>query len=1387
MEIIKKFWKYIVGAMVVLVASGALISYVMADDTPVLSVSNATGEFNVESNVEMELTATVDGLKLDGYMPAELYNTNLFWYTDNNQVVGYIKDNGTDIYAASDMIHGQTINIRSIKAGVANLSARYYYYPEDHSIALSGITSQADLDALVAAGTVAYQEYIMRPFHVMINVRFDNFEYAEDEYKVFDGNKITIHSDNAYSNDPLVVEAENGVAFITESLSYDRTTITLNEGGKGMIIARTSTGRDATNNLLIDGLYHTYIFYNKINFADSYLNSISGRKEYEVSGSNFGSVTIDSNICNDASAMVTYSTENADIATMDKSVLVPNNAGRTTITAGVQGADGQWLYYDWPDGRVESWDLLDVHVPAVWIYNGAYTDTLSINMSVEDIVQLETNAGNKAVRWVSSDPAVAKVTDTGSVTAVSYGTAVITAQVTGSDTINGVAIPFDETISVTINVDDNFALSTTSHSIQVGENFDIEAITSTDDGIVEFYIDGVPAASATGGLVGKIDVDTPKILTVTGVTEGTYQIEARYIVNNMTKRQFCTITVKTGVSDVTIAPETLKMNVGETATLRVTVGPNTAYNKDVVWVSSDPEVVSVDLENATEYEVVVTANKGGIATVTVVSTADGTKYATCTINVREAVTGIELSETDVTVNMNIIKQYQLTATVLPENTTGFADGVNRNVIWSSTNENVLTVNENGLVTFVAPGTAAVVAMTEDGGFQAYCNFVVSVPVEEVRITSDDLILNVGDELQLDAEVLPLTATNRTIEWSSTDTNVVTIDSNGTLKAVKAGHCAIFAKSLDNGAEDYINVYVRQPVSTVTLNTNEMTVTKGTVFWLYATILPENADIKVVDWSTSDPTIATVDSTGMVTALQAGVVTITATSQDTGDSDFCVVTITDPVTSITLLTGDSQTLFVGSQFTIVPEVLPIDAPNKAVTYISTNEEIATVDENGVVTALKGGECDIIVTTVERGLRAQCHITVIEYLSTITLNETFSYINIGSYIDLVATTTTDTATNKSIVWTTSNSAIATVDASGRVSGVAYGTAVITATAADGGGATATCVVQVIEPVTSITVSPTELRLIAGDTYMLVANVLPENASVKKLKWESTNPAVATVDEDGEITAVAGGKCRIVATSTDNNNVSAYCTVYVTNKALAQKLTLNSSNITIEIGETRKLTVKSTPTQITEGLGWYSTDTGVVTVDNAGNIRGIAEGVANIVVYGLESGVEGICQVTVKTSEIYATGLKLNSTEITMLSGKTRQLVARLTPLNSTENIRWYSTDTSVVVVDNTGKITTVGPGQATVVAVTELTSLESSCIVHSMAISRTSVTLQQYDPFMLYVDGAPSKVSWRTNNPRIATVSSNGEVIGRKEGTTTIIATVDGKTLSCTVTITEATKY
>ena len=138
--------------------------------------------------------------------------------------------------------------------------------------------------------------------------------------------------------------------------------------------------------------------------------------------------------------------------------------------------------------------------------------------------------------------------------------------------------------------------------------------------------------------------------------------------------------------------------------------------------------------------------------------------------------------------------------------------------------------------------------------------------------------------------------------------------------------------------------------------------------------------------------------------------------------------------------------------------------------------------------------------------------------------------------------------------------------------------------------------------------------------------------------------------------------------------------------------------------------------------------------------------------------------------------------MLTVRTRQLSVIVRPAVNNDSYEWYSSDTGIVTVDGNGVITTVGPGEAEVYVISDGAGVESSCIVHSLAISRSNITLEQYDRYTLDVIGTDSKITWRSSNPRVCTVSSSGEVIGRKAGIATITAVVNNKTLSCTVRVT-----
>ena len=236
----------------------------------------------------------------------------------------------------------------------------------------------------------------------------------------------------------------------------------------------------------------------------------------------------------------------------------------------------------------------------------------------------------------------------------------------------------------------------------------------------------------------------------------------------------------------------------------------------------------------------------------------------------------------------------------------------------------------------------------------------------------------------------------------------------------------------------------------------------------------------------------------------------------------------------------------STLRLTATVLPEDCRNNTLKWSSDNEEVATVDENGLVTAVSVGEANITATAVDgSGVTATCKVTVTPKLVTsVTLDESELTIEKGYTAQLTATVAPDDADNLGLTWTSDNEEVATVDENGLVTAVSAGEANITATAVDGSGVTATCKVTIAPKlVTSVTLDESELTIEKGFTEQLTATVAPDDADNLSLAWTSDNEEVATVDENGLVTAVGEGTATITATANDGSGVSASCVVTVT----------------------------------------------------------------------------------------------------------------------------------------------------------------------------------------------------------------------------------------------------
>lgn len=415
-----------------------------------------------------------------------------------------------------------------------------------------------------------------------------------------------------------------------------------------------------------------------------------------------------------------------------------------------------------------------------------------------------------------------------------------------------------------------------------------------------------------------------------------------------------------------------------------------------------------------------------------------------------------------------------------------------------------------------------------------------------------------------------------------------------------------------------------PVTSITLDKASLTLAVGDAQTLTATVLPADATDPTLKWSSSAPGVASVND-GLIIGLSEGstVITVSASSK----LAYCKVTVKRdliPVESVTL-DKTSLTMVEGTTETLTATVLPENATEREVTWTSSDETVATV-EDGVVTAIAEGAVAIVASA--GGKSAACAVYVCKMfipVESVSLDKTSLELVEGDIAALVSTVLPEDATDKTVTWNSSNPAVATV-AGGVVTAIAEGEATIAATA---GEFTATCAVVVSKkyiPVTSVTMDKVSMVLQEGATATLVATVLPADATDKTVTWSSSNPDVATV-ADGVVTGVVIGTATITASV---GEFSATCEVtVVTSKISVTGVTLDQTSVELEKGQSVTLTATVLPANATDkSIIWTSSNTSVATVTD-GVVQAIASGTAIITVKTNDGGFEATCTVTVKNA--------------------------------------------------------------------------------------------------------------------------------------------------------------
>ncbi|MBR3815352.1 MAG: Ig-like domain-containing protein [Clostridia bacterium] len=959
---------------------------------------------------------------------------------------------------------------------------------------------------------------------------------------------------------------------------------------------------------------------------------------------------------------------------------------------------------------------------------------------------LPEDTTDKSVSFTSSDEEIATVDESGTVTAHKAGNVTITVK-----NISGVAdlveieirqqatdIQLDES-EKTVNVDDVFTLTATVLP-EDSYNKEVEWFTSDEEVI---SVNGNEFAALKTGEA-----------TLTAVSEENGEIKAE-----------CKVTVIRMADSVEAEFDKEFLWVGESGKVTATVLPEDTTDKSVSFTSSDEEIATVD-ESGT-----VTAHKAGNVTITVTAVGERVS-ADIEVEVRQKVTELKLDESEKTVRVDDV--FTLTATALPE------DSYNKEVEWFSSDEEVISVNGNEF-TALKTGEATLTAVSEENGeIKAECKVTVIRLAESIRVTFDKEYLWVGESGDITVTVLPEDTTDKSAVYKVSDERILTVDKNGKVTAKSAGKAYVTVKSINCNAIDFVGIEVRQQVTGLEISLSEKTLNVGEEFTLTASVLPENAYNKNIEWLTSDEEIISV-ADGKVTALKTGEATVTAVSKENGEiKAACNVTVERYVEGVKL----SEETFIiekGNSYQLVATVLPEDATDKSLTWVSSDSETVSVDENGKITALKAGEATITANTAFEGISAQCKVTVKVSSAEVLLNKQSAELYCGETLELTATVLPEDTTDKGIIWSSSDEEIATVDENGVVTAHEKGEATITVKTKDNGKA-AECVITVLKHVSDVKISTNSFDGFTGRPFTLTAQVSPADASNKNLIWNTSDSAVATV-ENGVVTPLRKGTAIISVKSEDNGLVD-YC--YINIGIGIDAISLSHSEISLHKGESFTLSAHISPENATtDKLIWTSEDNDIITVSDGVITAGRKSGTVKVRVTAADND-EAYAECTVTVIE-QVTGIDLNETDIQLMSGDSFTLIPVITPDNATyPEVEWKSNDDTVASVDANGVVTAVNPGTAYITCTNEDSGIAAICKVfvprpvESFTVSLPSLNLSKGASSELVIESEPADhdedFTFVSSDSTVLTVErETGIVRGVAAGTATVtaVSTLTGK--------------
>ena len=917
---------------------------------------------------------------------------------------------------------------------------------------------------------------------------------------------------------------------------------------------------------------------------------------------------------------------------------------------------------------------------------------------------------------------------------------------------------------------------------------------------------------------GNPDIATVKpngIVTAVGVGETTINATA----GSVSSSCVVTVTAPPASYPVTINKSSVKLFITDN-----TKAPSTTlsakkpkYIKSVVWYSDDPSVASVDKKGK------VTGHKNGTANIYCKFANGETVSAPCLVYVNLfTIDTANLTALDSCRLINGVywTRFNDSASLGIVDNDLSPDAATDPIVWKS-GSSAVSVDGSGYIT--CNGKKGTVTITASKGKSLKTSIKVRAyqPTEMLALNNYNPSVYIKKSVTLKSYLSK--GSDEPVFWRSSDEAVATVSEKGVVKGISQGTATITAYTM-SGYEQYAAVTVRTGATAFTWDTLQPGMNPRNAI-KYCIGIGESKEISVritapdncndtVTWTNSnkkavDMTLTSADNnTVTVTGIAKGTASVVAKTGSGKKVTYQIIVVPLGAEQIQL-TKNNVSLYTGASLQLSAKVLPKDS-NDAVIWNSADTGIATVDENGKITAVGQGDTTITAYSPLTGASDVASVHVMTKATGLTWDtvpegltprSTVKYalnINPLECMELGVIVTSPENCNDTVTWTNSNKkAVLMVlsdntDRSVTVYAQNPGTANITAKTGSGKKITYQIVV-ISAAAESINSSKSDVTVYQGATAQLSAAVLPKGCK-DVVMWYSYNPDVATVDENGRVSAVAQGETAIIAYSSCNDEPYAVVQIHVLTKATGLTWSTVPDGMTprgtvkyaIAPGEEKSLSVAITaPENCNDIVTWSNNNRKVVEMtlseDNGKTVtvRGLAKGTATITAR-TGSGKKVTYQISVVPAS--AQSITLNKQAATVYTGASLQLTAKIAPKGCNDVILWKSENPDVAKVDETGRITGVSNGSTDIIAYSATTGTLTARASVNVITKATAIDVDTTDVYLgvgesfnvtatVTAADCEDTVAWSTSNKAIATVTPAGN-------TATITAVKLG---NCTVTV------